>query len=459
MPSPMGAKYGAGTGAEPLAARQILRSIETGPGAAITPFPGSIIRRGVVMRTAFWLAGAAALVLANPAFAGDTIKIGFVSTFSGPTAVIGNDMRNSFELALDHLGRKMDGKPVEVIYEDDGQKPDVGKQKTEKLVQSDKVDFIVGYIWSNVLLASLKTAVDSQTFLISANAGPSQLAGELCSPYVFSTSWQNDQTPQAMGLYMNQKGVKSVFLIGPNYAAGKDMLAGLKNTFKGEIKGEEYTVWPSQLDFSAELSKARASGAESIFVFYPGAAGVQFLNQYTQAGLKSTMPLYTAFTVDELSLPLQKENALGVPRRAAVGERPAQRAEQALRCRLPQEVPQSASDLLRRPDLRRRPAHQQRRRRGEGRHQQEGRDEGRDGEGQLQVAARCVQVRQQPHPGAELLSPGRGQGRRWPARAEDGRHHRRERPGSLPSEVRDEVSWLGELSPLPLPVVTGRGAG
>ncbi|MCK1721749.1 ABC transporter substrate-binding protein [Bradyrhizobium sp. 141] len=265
------------------------------------------------MRTAFWLAGAAALVLANQAFAGDTIKIGFVSTFSGPTAVIGNDMRNSFELALDHMGRKMDGKPVEVIYEDDGQKPDVGKQKTEKLVQSDKVDFIVGYIWSNVLLASLKTAVDSQTFLISANAGPSQLAGELCSPYVFSTSWQNDQTPQAMGLYMNQKGVKSVFLIGPNYAAGKDMLAGVKNTFKGEVKGEEYTVWPSQLDFSAELSKARASGAESIFVFYPGAAGVQFLNQYVQAGLKSTMPLYTAFTVDELSLPLQKENALGVP--------------------------------------------------------------------------------------------------------------------------------------------------
>lgn len=265
------------------------------------------------MKTAFWLAGAAALALASPAFAGETIKIGFVSTFSGPTAVIGNDMRNSFELALDHLGRKMDGKPVEVIYEDDGQKPDVGKQKTEKLVQSDKVDFIVGYIWSNVLLASLKTAVDSQTFLISANAGPSQLAGELCSPYVFSTSWQNDQTPAAVGLYMNANGVKSVFLIGPNYAAGKDMLAGLKSTFKGEIKGEEYTVWPSQLDFSAELSKARASGAESIFVFYPGAAGVQFLNQYAQAGLKSTMPLYTAFTVDELSLPLQKENALGVP--------------------------------------------------------------------------------------------------------------------------------------------------
>jgi len=245
------------------------------------------------MRTAFWLVGATALALAQPAVAADSIKIGFVSTFSGPTAVIGNDMRNSFELALDHLGRKMGGKPVEVIYEDDGQKPDVGKQKTEKLVQSDKVDFIVGYIWSNVLLASLKTAIDAQTFLISANAGPSQLAGELCSPYVFSTSWQNDQTPEAMGLYMNQRGIKSVFLIGPNYAAGKDMLAGVKSTFKGQVVGEEYTVWPSQLDFSAELSKARASKAEAVFVFYPGAAGVQFLNQYVQAGIKQQIPACT----------------------------------------------------------------------------------------------------------------------------------------------------------------------
>src|SRR5947199_6383778 len=265
------------------------------------------------MRAALWLAGAMSLALANSATAANSVKIGFVSTFSGPTAVIGNDMRNSFELALDHMGRKMGGKPVEVIYEDDQQKPDVGKQKTEKVIQSDKVDFIAGYIWSNVLLASPKTAVDSQTFLISANAGPSQLAGELCSPYVFSTSWQNDQTPQAMGLYMNQKGVKSVFLIGPNYAAGKDMLAGVKSTFKGEVKGEEYTVWPSQLDFSAELTKAKNSGAESIFVFYPGAAGVQFLNQYAQAGLKQPIPLYTAFTIDELSLPRQKENELGIP--------------------------------------------------------------------------------------------------------------------------------------------------
>jgi branched-chain amino acid transport system substrate-binding protein len=242
-----------------------------------------------------------------------SVKIGFISTFSGPTAVIGNDMRNSFELALDHLGRKMGGLPVEVVYEDDAQKPEVGRQKTEKLVQSDKVDFVVGYIWSNVLLASLKPVVDSQTFLISANAGPSQIAGELCSPFFFSTSWQNDQTPQAVGEYMNQKGVKDVYLIGPNYAAGKDMLAGVASTFKGKVVGEDLTKWPDQLDFSAELTKVKAAKPDAVFVFYPGAAGVQFLTQYSQAGLKGQIPLYTAFTVDSLSLPLQKDMALGVP--------------------------------------------------------------------------------------------------------------------------------------------------
>jgi len=266
------------------------------------------------MRKALLIAGAALLLAAVPASAQQkTIKIGFISTFSGPVAVIGNDMRNSFELALDHMGRKMNGLPVEVIYEDDGFKPEQGLQKTQKLIDSDKVDFIAGYIWSNVLLASIKPAIDSKTFLITANDGPSQIAGEQCSPYVFSTSWQNDQTPQAMGLYMNQKGVKSVFLIGPNYAAGKDMLAGVASTFKGKVIGQELTTWPTQLDFSAELAKAKAANPDAVFVFYPGKAGVQFLQQYAQAGLKGKVPLYTAFTIDELSLPLQKDLALGVP--------------------------------------------------------------------------------------------------------------------------------------------------
>ena len=252
-------------------------------------------------------------LVAAPALAQNNVKIGFVATFTGPLGAVGNDMRDAFELGLDHLGRKMAGRGVEVVYEDDGFKPEVGKQKTDKLIQSDRVDFLTGYIASNVLLASLQSAVSANTFIISANAGPSQIAGEQCSPWFFSTSWQGDQVPQAIGEYLNQKGVKTLFMIDPNYAAGKDVAAGVKANFKGTVVGEEYTQWPAQLDFSAELAKARAATPDAIFAFSPGGAGAQFLTQYSQAGLKGQIPLYTAFIIDALSLPTVKDLAVGVP--------------------------------------------------------------------------------------------------------------------------------------------------
>ena len=248
----------------------------------------------------------------QPAVAQTPIKIGFISTFSGPQAAIGEDMRRSVELAKEHLGGKMGGVPFEIVYEDDQFKPDVGKQKSEKLVQQDKVAVVAGYIWSNVLLASLKTVTDEgDTILISANAGPSQIAGELCNKNFFSTSWQNDQTPMAMGEYLNTKGVKSLYLMGPNYAAGKDMLAGVKRTYKGQIIGEDFTKWPDQLDFSAELAKIAAAKPDGIFIFYPGAHGVQFVKQWAQSGLNKTVPLYQVFSIDAITLPQQGDLALG----------------------------------------------------------------------------------------------------------------------------------------------------
>jgi branched-chain amino acid transport system substrate-binding protein len=266
------------------------------------------------MKKSLLVAGAAmALAVAPAAAQQKTIKIGFISTFSGPGAAIGNDMRNAFELGLDHVGRKLGGLPVEVIYEDDAFKPDVGVQKTQKLIESDKVDFLAGYIWSNVFLASLKSIVDSKTFTMVTNAGAAQLAGEQCSPYIFSTSFQNEQIPAAIGEYMNKKGVKSAFLIVPNYVAGKEMIAGVTSTFKGKIVGQELPRWPDQLDFSAELSKARSAQPDAIFTFYPGGAGIQFVTQYAQSGLKGQIPLYSAFTIDDLSLPRLKDIAVGVP--------------------------------------------------------------------------------------------------------------------------------------------------
>ena len=251
----------------------------------------------------------AAMALALPAAAADKVKIGFVTTLTTPAAVIGNDMKDAFDLALEHIGGKMAGLDVEVIYEDDGFKPEIGKQKSDKLVKQDDVTFVTGYLWSHVLLASRKSVLDGGKFMISANAGPSQLAGELCHKNFFSTSWQNDQTPMALGEVLNERGVKSLYIMSPNYAAGKNMVAGVERTFAGEVKGKDMTKWgaDAQLDFSAELAKAKASGAEAIFVFYPGKAGGAFIKQYIQSGLSETVPLYSVYTVDALSLPKFQE--------------------------------------------------------------------------------------------------------------------------------------------------------
>jgi branched-chain amino acid transport system substrate-binding protein len=257
------------------------------------------------------LAVAALLLLPASVHAEGKVRVGVVTTLSGPNAIVGGEQKDGYELALDHLGRKMGGSAVELLYEDDQQKPEIAKQVTEKLIQSSKVDFLTGYIWSNVLLSSLKPAVDAQTFLLSSNAGPSQVAGELCSPWFFSLSWQADQTPMAMGETLNKRGIKKLYILAPNYAAGKDMAAGVKSTFKGEVIGEEYTRWPGQLDFMPELTKIRAAKPDAIWVFYPGASGQQFFQQYAQSGLKETTPLYSVFTTDALSLPVLKDMALG----------------------------------------------------------------------------------------------------------------------------------------------------
>ncbi len=257
----------------------------------------------------------AGLLAATPAAAADKVKIGFITTITTPAGTIGKDMVDAVNLAIEQIGGSMAGLPVELIVEDDGFKPAIGKQKADKLVKQDNVDFVAGFIWSHVLLAAQKSVLDSGTFLISSNAGPSQLAGPLCHQNFFSTSWQNDQTPMAMGEVLNQKGVKSLYVMAPNYAAGKNMVAGLERTFKGTIVGKDMTKWgkDAQLDFSAELAKAKASGAEGIFVFYPGKAGGAFMKQYEQAGLRGNIALYTVFTVDSIALPrLQSGNMTGV---------------------------------------------------------------------------------------------------------------------------------------------------
>ncbi len=252
----------------------------------------------------------AAAFIAAPALAQQKVKIGFISTFSGPGGIIGEHMKNSVELALDHLGRKIGGLDVEVIYGDDQQKPDVGKQVSDEMVKKHQVNFVSGIIWSNVMLAVAPSVTSAGTLMIGTNAGPHQLSGELCNERYFTTSWQNDQTPEAMGKYMSDQGLNDVYLMAPNYAAGKDMLTGFKRTFKGRIAGEVYTT-VNQPDYQAEIAQVRAKNPKALMVFYPGGMGINFLKQYSEAGMRGQVPVYSVFTVDEISLPALKHAALG----------------------------------------------------------------------------------------------------------------------------------------------------
>jgi branched-chain amino acid transport system substrate-binding protein len=252
----------------------------------------------------------AAAMFAAPAFGQQKVKIGFISTFSGPAGGIGADMKNSVELALDHLGRKVGGLDTEIIYGDDQFKPDVGKQVADEMLKKHHVNFVSGVIWSNVMLAVAPTVTGAGTLMVGTNAGPHELAGELCNELFFTTSWQNDETPEAMGKYMSDAGINDVYIMAPNYAAGKDMLTGFKRTFKGRISDEIYTRM-GQTDYQAEISQLRAKKPKAVMVFYPGGMGIQFMKQYSEAGLRGQFPLYSVFTLDELSIPAVKHAALG----------------------------------------------------------------------------------------------------------------------------------------------------
>src|SRR5882672_3171583 len=252
-----------------------------------------------------------AFAFAAPVSAQQKIKIGFITTFSGPQGVMGQYMKDSVELALDHLGRKVGGLDVEMFYGDDQVKPDVGVQVAEEMLKKHQVDFVSGIIWSNVMMAVVPVVTGSGHIMVGSNAGASPLAGSQCNELYFSTSWNNDQTPEAMGKYLQDKGVNDLYVLAPNYQAGKDMVAGLKRYYKGNIVEEIYTKLGQQ-DYQAEITQLRSKNPKAVFAFLPGGMGIQFLKQYDQAGLRGQLPLYTVYTVDEISIPAVKDAAVGI---------------------------------------------------------------------------------------------------------------------------------------------------
>jgi len=257
------------------------------------------------------LAALLAALLSIPALAAQatqTVKVGFLSTLSGPGAGMGVDIRDGFQLAIKNLDGKLGGIPAEVIVADDKQDPNTAKQATERFLKKDKVDFMTGIIFSNLMLTVGKSIFDHQTFYISANSGPSQLAGEECNPYFFNVAWQNDNLSEAMGKWTSDQGIKSVVTIAPNYTAGKDMVAGYRRYYKGKVVDEVYTKL-GQLDYAAELAQLRATQPEAVFFFLPGGMGINFIKQFVAAGLSKDMRLITTgFSADEDTI-----KAVGAP--------------------------------------------------------------------------------------------------------------------------------------------------
>lgn len=254
--------------------------------------------------------GCLALAAGASAQAAGPVKIGFIATLSTPAGYIGEDERDAFNLAIQQGGGKLGGVPVQVIKEDDQFKPEVGVQAARKLVQSDKVAIITGVVYSNVMLAVARPVTSAGVFLVGSNAGPTNLAGKDCTPFFFSTSWNNTQRHEGSGEMANQMGFKKVYLLAPNYQAGKDAMAGFKRFFKGEVVNEVFTQ-VNQPDYSVELAALADARPDAAYVFFPGGMGVNFVKQYRQAGLFYKIPLLSVDTIDGATLPALQKDALG----------------------------------------------------------------------------------------------------------------------------------------------------
>ena len=242
----------------------------------------------------------------------DTVKIGMITTLSGGGSGLGIAVRDGFNLAITQEGGKLGGYPVKLIVADDARKPDKAKQIANQFIKRDQVDIMTGIIWSNLAIAVVPKVVREGIFYISPNAGPSLLAGKGCHENYFNAAWQNDNLHEAMGQYVRDKNFKRVYILAPNYPAGKDALRGFKRFYKSKPIGEAYTKL-GQKDYAAEIATLRSAKPDAVFFFLPGGMGISFIKQYNQAGLTKEIPLFgPAFSFDQTILSAVGKAALGV---------------------------------------------------------------------------------------------------------------------------------------------------
>jgi len=251
-----------------------------------------------------------ALSLALPTYVVADVKIGFIGTLSGPSADVGRDQLDAFKMALDELDNKLGGVDVKLIEIDDQQKPDAALNGVTRLLEQEEVDIVTGLTFAHVLMALQNKIAATDVPFIGTVAGPSATAGDQCKSNLFVMSWQSDTPAEAIGKYLQDKGVQRLSTLTPNFVGGKDKISGLKTFYKGEVVDEVYTPL-NQLDFSAELTQVASAGPEAIYVFYPGALGISFVRQYQQSGLNAQIPLYSTNTMEGDAVNAMGEAAIG----------------------------------------------------------------------------------------------------------------------------------------------------
>ncbi|MFB4204562.1 Leucine-, isoleucine-, valine-, threonine-, and alanine-binding protein [wastewater metagenome] len=265
-------------------------------------------------RGTFRLAAAAAALCTAVAGAASAapVKIGMITTLSTGGGYLGEDIRNGFRLAMEQNDGRLGGVDVELIVEDDGRKPGNARQIATRLIQSEGVKVMTGSVFSNVAMATIPKIVRDGVIYISPNAGPAKLAGRLCHENYFNAAYQNDNFYEAMGQYFTDEGLDNVYLLAPNYAAGKDALTGFKRYYEGNVVGEVYTQL-GQTDYAAEIAELRDADPDNVFFFYPGGMGINFIKQYVQAGLDESIPLYgPGFSADNTLVDAVGDAALGI---------------------------------------------------------------------------------------------------------------------------------------------------
>jgi branched-chain amino acid transport system substrate-binding protein len=269
----------------------------------------SITRRGVLAAgTAL-----AAASLAAPAIArGAPLRIGVITTLSGPGGYLGADARDALLLAAEMNDGRLGGVPVQFMVEDDALRPAQGKQIAERFIRNERLRLFTGVIFSNVLGAVAPDVLDAGGVYVSCNAAPSNFAGRECHRNYFVVSWQNDNLHESAGALANALGYRRMFILAPNYQAGRDALAGFRRLYQGTVTNEVFTRL-DQTDYAAEMAQIRAARPDAVFHFHPGGLGIAFVRQYAQAGLLGTIPQVLPFpSMDVVTLAAVGDAAEGV---------------------------------------------------------------------------------------------------------------------------------------------------